>query len=499
LDGVALQPSRAQMGQPEERRAPGQPPMAWSTRAEPLSQFYLLVADIAAFAFTFALVHVALTLLPIGDIPPPRWAMWYTLAAWLLFRGGSGFYSPAGKFPPIELKRSFETVVAAFIIHLALLITSGEAQPVYYARLVVWPMILPFSYIFRAFARGWLLKRGLYGVPIVVIGNGIAAHRAIREMRAHPKMGMVPVALFSSEVTRPGEEGGILGVPLVGRMERAIDYSFPYPVRHALLAVGAGWADERNHAMSRALAKRYTNLQIFTNVLTNAHLLAQTRPLGPYLSIETQHIRFSRSQRMLKRALDLAIAVPGLIAASPAILAAGIAIKLADRGPAFFSQTREGEGGKPVKIYKMRSMVQGAEAKLSSYLAANPDALFEYEQTMKLRKDPRIIPGIGHFIRRSSIDELPQLWNVIRGDLSLVGPRVMPTREIELYSAEGRDLRRDMVPGLTGFWQVEHRNDSDFGVREVADSFYIANWSVWMDIWIILRTVKTLTSRSGAY
>jgi Undecaprenyl-phosphate galactose phosphotransferase WbaP len=464
-----------------------------------MSGLGLFLADIAAFVITFGVVHMALDLLTTGAIPPPKWATWYTLAAWLLFRGGSGFYSPTGKFPPIELKRSFETVVAALFIHLALLITRGETDAIYYARLVVWPLILPFSYIFRAFVRGLLLKRGLYGVPIVVIGNGAAAHRAIREMLAHPKMGMIPVALFSSELTRPGENEGIMGVPLVGRMESAIDYEFPYPVRHALLAVGSGWSDDRNHAMSRALAKRYTHLQIFTNVLTNAHLLAQTRPLGPYLSIETQHIRFSRSQRILKRALDLAIAVPALIVASPAILAAGIAIKMADRGPAFFSQLREGLGGKPVRIYKMRSMVQGAEAKLASYLASNPDALFEYEQTMKLRKDPRIIPGVGHFIRKSSVDELPQLWNVIRGDLSLVGPRVMPTREIELYSTEGRELRRDMVPGLTGFWQVEHRNDSDFKVREIADSFYAANWSVWLDMWIILRTVRVVVTGAGAF
>ena len=215
--------------------------------------------------------------------------------------------------------------------------------------------------------------------------------------------------------------------------------------------------------------------------------------------METQHLRFSTEQRILKRALDLGITIPALIVSAPVILAAAIAIKIVDPGPAFFGQIREGRGGKPVRIYKLRSMVVGAEDKLAQYLAENPAARFEYEQTMKLRKDPRILAGVGAFIRKSSVDELPQLWNVVKGDMSLVGPRVMPTREIDLYTEPGRELRRDMLPGLTGFWQVEHRNDSDFRVREIADSFYVSNWTVWLDLWIILRTVRVLAKGSGAY
>jgi lipopolysaccharide/colanic/teichoic acid biosynthesis glycosyltransferase len=197
--------------------------------------------------------------------------------------------------------------------------------------------------------------------------------------------------------------------------------------------------------------------------------------------------------------MDVAISLPVLLLSSPLILLAGIAIKLADPGPVFFSQLREGRGGKPIRIWKLRSMVQGAEAKLAKHLAENEAARFEYERTMKLRQDPRILPVIGQLIRKASIDELPQLWSILKGDMSLVGPRVMPTREVDLYSPEGRDTRRDMPPGLTGFWQVEHRSNSDFQVRETADSFYVANWSVWLDLWIILRTVRVVLTGSGAY
>ncbi|MEO6066044.1 MAG: sugar transferase [Lysobacterales bacterium] len=238
-------------------------------------------------------------------------------------------------------------------------------------------------------------------------------------------------------------------------------------------------------------------MQIFSNVTGEGHWLSRARPLGAYLTIEIKHARFARHQRALKRALDIAIAFPALLVSTPIIILAGLVVYFSSPGPIFFGQMREGRQGKPIKIYKLRSMVQGAEAMLAKHLAGNPAARFEYERTMKLRNDPRIIPA-GKLIRKASIDELPQLWSILKGDMSLVGPRVMPTREIDLYSESGRDLRRDMLPGLTGFWQVQHRNDSDFRIREIADSFYVANWSVWLDIWIILRTVRVVLTGAGA-
>jgi lipopolysaccharide/colanic/teichoic acid biosynthesis glycosyltransferase len=144
-------------------------------------------------------------------------------------------------------------------------------------------------------------------------------------------------------------------------------------------------------------------------------------------------------------------------------------------------------------------MVPDAEKRLAEYLAANPAARFEYERTLKLRQDPRVIPKIGSFLRRTSIDELPQLWSIVKGDMSLVGPRIMPVQEVDRYSTTGRELRRDVPPGLTGLWQVMHRNNSDLHIREVADSYYVNNWSVWLDGWILLRTVRVVLGGSGAF
>jgi Undecaprenyl-phosphate galactose phosphotransferase WbaP len=457
-----------------------------------------VVADVAALAVAFTIILVVRKWL-FGPLPPLHWGMWSSLVAWFLFRTSSELFSPCGLYGPEELRRSFRTSATAFILHVALLIADGDLQSFRLIGLLIWPLVFPFAYAFRGFARERLIAAGGFGVPIAIIGNGLAARRAIRELHSHPQLGYVPVAVFTSERTEANETKAMLRVPLVGRSEMAATFTFPYRVNHAMLAIGSGWSDERNHALAQKVARRFNHLQIFSNAVGDGHWLARARPLGAHITIETRHARFAWNQRLMKRAMDIAISLPALVVAAPVILIAGAAILIADPGPIFFSQTREGRRGKPIRIYKLRSMVKGAEAKLSRYLSENPAARFEYERTMKLRDDPRIIPVVGKALRKASIDELPQLWSILKGDMSLVGPRVMPTSEINLYSADARELRRDMLPGLTGFWQVEHRNESDFKVREVADSFYVANWSVWLDLWIILRTVRVVATGEGAF
>jgi Undecaprenyl-phosphate galactose phosphotransferase WbaP len=458
----------------------------------------LWIVDAVALTVAFAFV-VLLRQLLFDDVPPLHWGLWTALGSWFLFRAGLGLYSPHGLPPPEKLRRSFHSSVAAGITHFAILVGSGELEAYRIIGLLIWVFVFPLTFTLRSFARAGLIKRGHYGVPVAIIGDGTAARRAIREMKARPDIGYVPVALFSSENPDVGEQQGILEVPLVGGAVAATSFEFPYRVNHALLALGEGWQDDHNHRLAQQLARRFVNLQIFSTLVGQGHWLARARPIGPYLAIETRNAQLTRGQRLLKRLLDLSISLPAVIVSAPIVLVAGIAIKIKDPGPIFFSQTREGRAGKQIKIYKLRSMVVGAETKLAEYLAKDESARFEYERTMKIRSDPRIIPGIGRLIRKLSIDELPQLWSIVKGDMSLVGPRVMPTWEVDLYSGSGRELRRDMLPGLTGFWQVEHRNDSDFKIREIADSFYVANWSVWLDLWIILRTVRVVLTGSGAF
>jgi Undecaprenyl-phosphate galactose phosphotransferase WbaP len=457
-----------------------------------------VVADLLAWSMSFLLIGSLRLMIFGGELPPLHFGIYFSLVAWFLFRWGSGRYS-FGQVAPEELRLSFSASFAAGLIHFGILVADGELAGYRLFGLLIWPTVLPFTYSLREIVRTLLIKRGRYGVPLVVVGNGMAARRAIRELQAQPALGYVPIALFSTERALPTEFRQIHGVPMIGRSEEAATYEFPFVVRHAMLAIGEGWQDPRNHDLATRLGRRFKHLQIFTNLAGSGHWMTQAGALGPFLTIHTRNVRLTGHQRLLKRAMDVAISLPALLVTLPIILIAGIAIKLSDPGPIFFSQTREGRGGKPIRIWKLRSMVQGAEAKLAQHLAANEAARFEYERTMKLRDDPRILPVVGKLIRKASIDELPQLWSILKGDMSLVGPRVMPSREVDLYSPEGREMRRDVPPGLTGFWQVEHRNDSDFQIREVADSFYVANWSAWLDLWIILRTFRIVLTGSGAF
>jgi len=174
------------------------------------------------------------------------------------------------------------------------------------------------------------------------------------------------------------------------------------------------------------------------------------------------------------------------------------AIKRDSSGPAIYTQERIGKGGCVIRIYKFRTMVQEAEQVLDDYLSSNPAAWQEWDQTHKLKNDPRVTRP-GKWMRRYSIDELPQLYNVLKGEMSLVGPRPLPCYHHERLSDRGQKLRTAITPGLTGLWQVRGRSNNDLGDMERIDAYYVRNWSYWLDMNILLRTVWVVLSGEGAY
>lgn len=196
----------------------------------------------------------------------------------------------------------------------------------------------------------------------------------------------------------------------------------------------------------------------------------------------------------LKRTIDILGSIFGLIMLSPLLLITAIVIKWEDpKGSVVFYQTRVGKNEKPFRIYKFRSMCSDAEEKLKDLLEKNEisGAMF------KMKDDPRITK-VGKFIRKTSIDELPQLFNVLRGDMSLVGPRPPSTREVEEYTKYDKQ-RLSVIPGCTGLWQVSGRNNLSFKEMVELDLAYIEKKCIWFDIKIILKTVKTVISPKGAY
>ena len=198
---------------------------------------------------------------------------------------------------------------------------------------------------------------------------------------------------------------------------------------------------------------------------------------------------------LIKRSLDLVLSAAALVALAPVLGLIALAIRLRSPGPILFRQTRIGQGGRPFTIFKFRTMVLDAESRLDDL---RRESVYPDERLFKVEQDPRVTP-VGAFLRRTSLDELPQLWNVLRGDMSLVGPRPPLPSEVALYQGH-HYARFDVKPGITGPWQVSGRNSiRDFENVVRLETAYIRRWTLWLDLKLLLRTVPVVLSRRGAY
>ncbi|HDY7358196.1 TPA: exopolysaccharide biosynthesis polyprenyl glycosylphosphotransferase, partial [Klebsiella pneumoniae] len=202
------------------------------------------------------------------------------------------------------------------------------------------------------------------------------------------------------------------------------------------------------------------------------------------------------SSRTLKRIFDLVGSIAIIITISPLLLYIYNKVKK-DGGPAIYGHERIGKGGKSFKCLKFRSMVTNSKEVLEDLLSKDIQAKQEWEATFKLKNDPRITK-IGHFLRRTSLDELPQLFNVLKGEMSLVGPRPIITAELERYNDEVAYYLLSK-PGMTGLWQVSGRSDVDYETRVYLDTWYVKNWSMWNDIAILFKTIGVVLKKDGAY
>lgn len=215
--------------------------------------------------------------------------------------------------------------------------------------------------------------------------------------------------------------------------------------------------------------------------------------LGPWLSEDANLVRAPRAMRTVRRLIDILGSLLGLVLLLPLFLVVAIGVKASSPGPVFYKQRRVGQGGIEFNFYKFRSMTNGA--------ANEKIHLVDLDHTsgpiFKVKNDPRITP-FGHWIRRTSIDELPQLWNVLRGQMGLVGPRPHLPEEVTHYG-DWEKQRLSVKPGITGIWQVSGRSELDFETWVSMDIEYIENWSLWMDLRILLRTIPAVLSGRGAY
>ena len=208
----------------------------------------------------------------------------------------------------------------------------------------------------------------------------------------------------------------------------------------------------------------------------------------------------------IKRAFDIVASLVGLVVLAPILLIIALAIKLTDPGPVLYRHRRLTRTGRPIRILKFRTMAvrystgENFSGKTDSQIfleMGRPDLADEFLVCHKVRRDPRVT-RVGHFLRRNSLDELPQLWNILKGELSLVGPRPIVDAELERYGSGGTRLL-SLKPGLTGLWQISGRSDVSYEERVRLDLFYVEHWSLWLDVKIVFRTLEAVFQRRGAY
>jgi Undecaprenyl-phosphate galactose phosphotransferase WbaP len=328
--------------------------------------------------------------------------------------------------------------------------------------------------------------------PVVVIGTGRRASHAIRTIQENRQLGYRVAAILAPD-TAASSNTQIEGVPVVGGLDRTA----------ALVAGGIRVAFLETEMQTLEVFDRLQ--QDFRHVILLREFDdlpvegLQVRNLGTLVGIEYRNNLLRRANQAAKRALDLLIGSALLILFAPVIVVAGMTVLVIDGSPAFFHQNRTGLAGRRIRVPKIRTMRRDADIKLDEYLSSSQQARDEWQTRYKLRADPRLIPGIGNFFRRFSIDELPQLWAVIVGDMSLVGPRPFPDYHLKQFTPAFLEIRQRVRPGITGFWQITLRSQGSTEDQEALDSYYIRNWSVWFDLYVLARTVTAVASGRGAY
>ncbi len=343
----------------------------------------------------------------------------------------------------------------------------------------------------RRLTRHEMTQLGLWGEPMAIIGEAEAALKLYDRLTGDPKIGLKPVVIFTT-----GGEGRELRIKAdVHPIEQLEKVRQGYPMRMA--AVLYEEMDEVE-TISTRYRESFERLVLF-NIQGNHHFLNKVsiQHYGGLISLAVHHRLLDPWAQALKRTIDILISGAAIVLLSPFFLIATGLICLDSRGGIFYRQQRLGKRGTSFAMLKFRTMYTNADEVLETTLGEDQALQQEWDKYQKLRKDPRIT-RVGRILRRFSMDELPQLWNVLRGEMSLVGPRPLMVNQQQVYGENWQHYVR-VLPGISGLWQINGRNQTSFLRRAELDMEYVISWSVWLDIYIIMRTLWVVLRREGAY
>ncbi len=350
-------------------------------------------------------------------------------------------------------------------------------------------LMLVFLVLGRSTYRTWLNARreqGEYRRPVLLLGTNAEARGLYDLLNTHTEIGLTVAAVYGD-----GAEAADNGLDHLweGNAGQIVEWVRREQVTGVLVATSALTPPELNRIV-RELLSAGVHVQLTSGLQGIASRRLQAQPLAHEPMIYLEQLNLATWQLALKRTLDIVMAGLGLIVVSPLIMGFAVVVKLTDRGPMFFRQERVGRDGELFKMVKIRTMVVDAEARLAEVKAAQNE---RSGPLFKADRDPRFT-RVGRFLDVTSINELPQLWNVLKGDMSLVGPRPALPREVAEFDPE-LHARSEVRPGITGLWQVEARDNPDFSAYKRLDLHYVENWSVTFDFIIILQTAESILSR----
>ncbi len=421
---------------------------------------------------------VALVWLSLGSLP-----------VWLLAFGWQRLYAERddSRLIPDVLRvvnavciGSLSFIVLGWVINLEI-----PREVLLIAAAVMLPVLLAERQVIRTVVRS-RRRKGLGLRPVAILGVNAEAI-CLAETLGDPTLGRQVVGFISTETNVPEM---LSGLPVHVSVDPA-STATQLGVQSVVIAA-TSLDSAAPTGLLRSLLDRRIEIEMTSALTGVANDRIHVHAVGPYplIGIEPGHRGGWRATA--KRAFDIVVAAVGLVITSPILLASVIAVKVETPGPAFFSQDRLGRRGKRFKVHKIRTMVDGADHMKAELASRN-----ETDGPMfKMRDDPRVTK-VGGVLRTLSIDEIPQLWNVIRGEMSLVGPRPALADEAEEWSDELRNRLR-VRPGITGMWQVNGRSGTSFSEYERLDLFYIDNWSMLTDLGILARTIPAVISRRGA-
>jgi exopolysaccharide biosynthesis polyprenyl glycosylphosphotransferase len=420
-----------------------------------------------------------------------RWVL-LTIPLWLLIFAAYGLYDRRELDAPSEEMRRLFHGITVSLVAIVMVTFFGK-----FAVSRGWIASLAFfctltvavgRFAVRKLA-GRLSASGYLCSPALIIGTNEEARTIARSLHRHQKLGYRAVGFVS---VGPAPSGPVDGLPVVGAVDDIADVARQTGVAAVVIAGTAVRADTLLQ-IDAALQSVDVEIRLTPGLPHVSPSRITIRPLDGLALLSLDRRELGIRQAALKRMFDVVVGTLVFVIALPVMLIVGILVRITSRGPSLFRQERVGKGGRPFVMYKFRSMVQGAEELHEQLVqeSGSDTVLF------KLREDPRVTP-VGRILRRWALDELPQLWNVVKGDMSLVGPRPALPGETARYTNRLR-TRLQVKPGLTGLWQVNGRHELPFADYIRYDLFYVENWSLGLDLYVIGKTVPALLARRGSY